>query len=180
MGHIDYRELTEADLEISIFSSFKRYQKVNRCWRKEEDLWVLKDIAFVEEWDAEEYQYLVKCLKNTLISGGAVIGAFDHNALIGFASLESKVFGSAGEYLQLSSLHVSSDYRSMGIGKTLFMKITVKANELGGKKLYISAHSSEETQAFYKALGCVEAVEYNAELVAKEPYDCQLEFDLLN
>ncbi|MCI8896985.1 MAG: hypothetical protein HFI61_04170, partial [Lachnospiraceae bacterium] len=33
-----------------------------------------------------------------------------------------------------------------------------------------------ETQAFYRAMGCVEAQEYNKEHVEKEPYDCQLEY----
>ena len=42
-------------------------------------------------------------------------------------------------------------------------------------KLYISAHSAVESQAFYKALGCVEAQVYNKEHVEKEPYDCQME-----
>ena len=50
--------------------------------------------------------------------------------------------------------------------------------EKKAKKLYISAHSAVESQAFYKAMGCVEAEEYNAEHVEKEPYDCQLECDV--
>jgi len=66
----------------------------------------------------------------------------------------------------------------MGIGKKLFSLICKKAKEMGAQKLYISAHSSEETQAFYKAVGCVEAVEYNVKLVEEEPCDCQLEYCL--
>jgi len=66
----------------------------------------------------------------------------------------------------------------MGIGKRLFSLICRKAKEMGAKKLYISAHSSQETQAFYKTMGCIEAVEYNDELVAREPCDCQLEYKL--
>lgn len=46
---------------------------------------------------------------------------------------------------------------------------------LGAQALYISAHSSVESQAFYKAMGCVEAKEYQAFHVEKEPCDCQLE-----
>lgn len=52
------------------------------------------------------------------------------------------------------------------------------AREKNAKKLYISAHSAVESPAFYKAMGCVEAKEYNAEHVEKEPYDCQLECDM--
>lgn len=66
----------------------------------------------------------------------------------------------------------------MGIGRGLFELITEKAKEMGARKLYISAHSSEESQAFYIKLGCHEAIEYNEKLVAEEPCDCQLEFVL--
>ena len=45
-------------------------------------------------------------------------------------------------------------------------------------KLYISGHSAVETQAFYKAMGCVEAKEYNQKHVELEPYDCQLEYQI--
>ena len=64
----------------------------------------------------------------------------------------------------------------MGIGKQLFQMASTWAREKGAKKLYISAHSSIESQAFYKAMGCVEALEYNKEHVEKEPCDCQLEY----
>lgn len=45
----------------------------------------------------------------------------------------------------------------------------------GEEIIYISAHSSVESQAFYKAMGCVEAEEYSIKHVEKEPCDCQLE-----
>ncbi len=53
-----------------------------------------------------------------------------------------------------------------------------RAKAMGAEKLYISAHSSKESQAFYKAVGCVEAEEYNPASVEKEPCDCQLEYRL--
>ena len=51
-------------------------------------------------------------------------------------------------------------------------------NPFPGKKLYLSAHSAVETQAFYAAMGCVEAREYNEAHVASEPFDCQMEYAL--
>ena len=47
-----------------------------------------------------------------------------------------------------------------------------------GKNCFNETDSSEETQAFYHALGCVEAEEYNEALYAAEPCDCQLEYVL--
>jgi N-acetylglutamate synthase-like GNAT family acetyltransferase len=178
MEIISYRELTINEIKLSLFSEFDRYQEVKKCWRKENNEWILKDIPFTEQWDSEQYEFLVKCLKNTIETGGTVYGAFKDKILVGFASLENQFFGSKKEYLQLSSIHISNGNRGKGIGKKLFNLICEKAKEKGGKKLYISAHSSQETQAFYKAMGCVEAIEYNESLVDKEPYDCQLEFKL--
>lgn len=178
MKEVIYKELKENEIDIDLFSSFNRHQDVKKCWRKEDGQWVLKDIAFVEHWGAEEYEYLVKCLKNTIKTDGTVFGAFKNNSLVGFASVESGFFGSHNQYLELSCIHTSYKSRGLGVGKKLFSLICKKAKDMGAKKLYISAHSSEESQAFYKAMGCIEAEEYNSKSVEKEPCDCQLEFRL--
>ena len=176
---VKYRELKQEDISLEAFEGFDRHQEVKKCWRKIEGTWVLKDIAFVEEWGSEEYAFLVKCLIRTVNEGGTVWGAFHEERLCGFASLENQSFGSRGQYLQLSSIHVSDGQRGKGIGRMLFSLVCEKAREKGAEKLYISAHSSEETQAFYKKEGCVEASEYNERLVAEEPCDCQLEYSLI-
>ena len=110
---------------------------MTRCWRKENGAWLLKDIAFVDDWSPQDYDTLLEHLRHTLQTGGALIGAFQVERLAAEA-----------------------------------------ARKLGAQKLYISAHSAEETQAFYHALGCVEALEYNAALVEAEPCDCQMELVL--
>lgn len=179
METIIYKNLKENEINFKLFSKFNRYQEVKKCWRKENGEWILKDIPFIEQWGLEEYKYLVKCLKNTIKTGGAVFGAFHNNILVGFASIESEFFGFKKQYLQLSSIHISYESRGIGIGKKLFSIICTKAREMGAKKLYISAHSSEESQRFYKSIGCVEADEYNEKLFAAEPCDCQLEYRLI-
>ncbi|MDE7277538.1 MAG: GNAT family N-acetyltransferase, partial [Lachnospiraceae bacterium] len=77
--------------------------------------------------------------------------------------------------MDLSSIHVSEDMRGTGIGKTLFQTAKKWAKEKGAGKLYISAHSAVESQAFYRKMGCVEAQLYHSKHVEAEPYDCQLE-----
>ena len=178
MANIIYRKISNDELNVELFSKFNRYQDVKKCWRKRNGKWVLEDISFTEQWTEEEYEFLVKCLINTVNTGGAVIGAFKDNYLIGFSSVENDFFGKNNDYLQLSSIHVSYEGRGNGIGKTLFNMICEEGKKLGAKKLYISAHSSEESQAFYKKMGCIEALEYNKKLVEAEPCDCQLEFIL--
>ena len=173
---VEYRELSEDELCPEIFHAFVRHQKVVKCWRKERGKWVIRDDPFIDDWGEREYQYLVKCLKHTVASGGLMYGAFKDGELKGFSSVEAEFFGSKKEYLDLSCIHVSEELRGEGIGKKLFLAAARWAREKGAKKLYISGHSAVETQAFYKALGCVEAKEYNKKHVDLEPYDCQLEF----
>lgn len=178
MKKIKYKKMNVDEINEGLFKDFNRYQKVSKCWRKVEGKWVLKNIEFTEEWTADEYRFLAKCLQNTVNTGGVVYGAFNGESLAGFVSVENTFFGSQKEYLQLSSIHVTFEERGMGIGRKLFDLAVKSARDMGAKKLYISAHSSEESQAFYKKLGCVEAIEYNKKLVDDEPCDCQLEFEL--
>jgi len=175
---MEYRKLTADEIKIDLFKDFIRHQKVTKCWRKVEGEWLIKDIEFIDDWTEEEYSLLSGYLKNTSKTGGIVIGAFQEDKLKGFASVESESLGSNEEYQDLSSLHVSEDMRGQGIGKVLFEMGTTWAREKGAKKLYISAHSSVETQGFYRSLGCVEAKEHSQDHVDREPYDCQLEYVL--
>ena len=171
----EYRTLTEGEIERPLFNGFCRHQEVTRCWRKTDGKWEIRPIAFVDDWTPEEYDELVRCLKNTVRTGGHVFGAFSEGVLKGFVSLEPERFGSQNQYMDLSSIHVSEEMRGRGIGKELFLRVKAAARAAGAKKLYISAHSAVESQAFYKAMGCVEAEEYEKHHVEKEPCDCQLE-----
>lgn len=175
---IQYRPLAGCDITMDMFSGFDRYQEVKRCWRKIDGEWRLIDHPFIDNWSEEDKLFLLDCLLNTLKTGGLVHGAFSGGRLIGFCSVENEPFGSENQYLQLSCIHVSNGCRGGGVGRRLFEIACESARALGGKKLYISAHSAEETQRFYKSLGCTEALEYNQKLVEAEPVDCQLELRL--
>ncbi len=175
---ITYKKLQEPEITFQLFENFDRFQKVSKCWRKENNEWILKEIAFVDDWNNDEKNYLVDCLRNTIKTGGCVIAALNDQSLVGFSSIESERFGSENQYLQLSSLHVSNQYRGQGSGKELFKYICSEAKRLGATKLYISSHSSEDTQAFYKKMGCVDAIEINEKIAEQEPFDRQLEYSL--
>lgn len=168
--------LSEPQITRDLFRHFNRYQEVTKCWRREQGIWVLKEESFAEDWSEAQYEFLVKCLKNTVNTGGLVLGAFTEEKLVGFASVESRHFGSAGQYVQLSCIHVSNEFRGEGLGKQLFQYASYGAKKLGAEKLYISAHPAQETQAFYHTMGCVEAGEYDGELAEQD--DCQLEYAL--
>jgi len=173
-----YIELKAGEINRELFLHFRRHQVVTQCWRKIDGKWCIKDDPFTDDWNEEEYNKLIVCLKNTITTGGIVFGAFSNGMLKGFVSIESALFGRNEEYLDLSSIHVSEDMRGKGVGKKLFQLAKTWAKEHGAGKLYISAHSAVESQAFYRAMGCVEARKYNRYHVEKEPCDCQLEYKL--
>ena len=175
---IHYRTLQADELYRDLFKDFIRHQNVTKCWRRENDEWVIKEDPFIDDWTEADYQTLISCLKNTIATGGFVYAAFDDERLKGFVSVESALFGGEQKYLDLSSIHISEDMRNKGIGTALFLAAKEWAKNNGARKLYISAHSAVESQAFYKKMGCVEAEVYNQEHIEKEPYDCQLEFTL--
>lgn len=176
MTELRFRDLQTEDLHENLLEPFVRHQQVTKCWRKENGSWVLKRIPFVEEWDADEKRLIIKELMHTALSGGIVTGCFQDDALVGFGAVERHPFGSEKQYLQLSQLHVSCPFRGHGIGRQLFSRLSFSARALGAQKLYISAHSSEESQAFYRIIGCADAAEINSFLADKEPCDCQLEY----
>lgn len=175
---IKYRILQEYEINRELFQFFLRHQVVNKCLRRENGEWVVRSAPFIDDWSEEDYQVLVDCLHNTVRSGGFVCGAFSDSKLKGFVSVENGFFGGENCYYDLSAIHVSEDMRRKGIGKTLFFAAADWARKQGAKKLYISAHSAVESQAFYSSMGCVDASEYNQKHVEAEPYDCQLEYIL--
>lgn len=175
---ITYRDLGEAEINRELFGSFERRQVVTDCWRRENGQWVIRHAPFIDDWSAEDYQVLICCLRDTAASGGLVYGAFAEGRLKGFAAVLPEIFGGENRYADLASLHVSQDMRRKGIGTALILKAKEWARQRGAGKLYISAHSAVESQAFYRNMGCVEAKLYHQKHVEEEPFDCQLELEL--
>ena len=171
----EYRTLHEPEINRTLFQDFIRRQVVTKCWRREHGQWIIKDAPFIDDWTEEDYLVLIDCLKHTISTGGLVHGAFVNHSLKGFVAVLPEIFGGENQYMDLAAIHVSQDMRNSGIGKTLFLTAKQWAKEKGAKKLYISAHSAVESQAFYKKMGCVEAKVYHQKHVEEEPFDCQLE-----
>lgn len=172
---LTYRNLLENEICRQLFLNFIRHQVVAKCWRKHNGQWTVEDAPFIDEWTEVDYKELVLNLQKTVRSSGFVYAAFYNDQLKGFVSVESNLFGSAHQYLDLTNIYVSEDMRKCGIGKVLFNAAKVWAEAHSAKKLYISAHSAVESQEFYRSMGCIEATEYNQSHVEKEPFDCQLE-----
>ena len=172
---VELRDLSAHEIDRTLFRSFIRRQTVTKCWRRDKGEWVIREDPFVDDWTEADYEELIAGLRETARSGGLVHAAFQDGRLKGFVSVERGLFGPSRQYLDLTHIYVSADLRRQGVGRTLFTAAKAWAKSRGAEKLYISAHSAVESQAFYHSMGCVEAQAYCLKHVEKEPWDCQME-----
>ncbi len=178
MEEIRIERLTEDHFHLHSLDNFIRHQIVKECWRKVDGQWVLLPIAFVEEWSLEkcreEAAEIIRHQHGKMID----YGAFQGENLLGYITIGTERIGTENQYVQLAAFQVSEPFRGRGVGRKLFEKAIETAKEYGAKKLYISAHSSKESQAAYQALGYVHAVEIIPWIAEEEPYDVPLEYPL--
>jgi GNAT superfamily N-acetyltransferase len=174
---IEYKRLNLTDLSPDMLTHFIRRQEVKKTWRKINNEWVLIDNPFVADWDENFRKQLInEDFPQAVNSGGALFAGFYSGKLIAFFAVDGKPLRK--QYAWLVFAHVSADFRHLGVGRKLFMLSAEFARTIGAKKMYISALSSEETQAFYRAMGCTNAEEIIPELFDAEPFDVHLEFNL--
>jgi len=171
------RPLTRA--EIPYIWQIDRSEVINKVYHLKNRKLVRKTEHYdLHGWPRGEPERETPILIDCFDHGGHFWGAFEGELLIGAVVLENRFIGSGQDTLQLKFLHVGKNFRKQGLGEKLFLLAVEKANELGAKKLYISATPSENTIDFYLHLGCVLAAEINQELYAQEPEDIHLEFAL--
>ena len=173
-----YKRLDNNNFTGNSLDDFVRHQTVTKCWRKIDNDWKLVPNVYEENWSQVQCREIAKDVVHNINLDQTGFGAFDGERIIGFATVSHCVFGVTARYVQLVCLQISEEYRHQGIGRKLFSLACEEARQLGADKLYISAHSSKETQAAYRALGCTPAEEVNEGLAAAEPFDVQLEYRL--
>ena len=90
-----------------------------------------------------------------------------------FSKLALEMFN---KHVPYDQIHYFELDRSFGLDAEQYEQLMLRGHE--PEILYISAHSSKESQAAYRALGCSFAEEINEELAAVEPFDVQMEYRL--
>jgi len=173
-----YRRLDNHNFTIHSLDDFVRHQTVTECWRKIDNDWKLVPNVYEENWSQVQCRETAEDMARHIKLDQTGFGAFDGERIIGFATVSHRMFGAAARYVQLVCFQISEEYRRQGIGRKLFSLACEEARRLGADKLYISAHSSKESQAAYRALGCTPAEEVNEGLAAAEPFDVQMEYRL--
>ena len=173
-----YKRLDNNNFTGHSLDDFVRHQAVTECLRKTDNGWELVPIVFEENWSQEKCREIAEDILRYINLDQTGFGAFDDGRIIGFVTVSHRIFGALARYVQLVCFQISEEYRRQGIGRKLFSMACEEARQLGADKLYISAHSSKESQAAYRALGCTPAKEINEELAAAEPFDVQMEYKL--
>ncbi len=102
-------------------------------------------------------------------------GAFDKENLVGFAVYRAHL---TDDMAQFAILHISYDYRRMGLGRRLSEKILEKARADGAKKIYVTSTPTKATVGFYQKLGFELAKHVNKELYELEPHDIHMIMEL--
>lgn len=125
-------------------------------------------MPYTEDWDTERRRQVAR----DIVSDGYITyAAFDGGKVVGFIGLLKRL---KDGYMILDMMHVSAECRRQGLGRKLFELGKTEAAKSGAKALYISACSSEETIAFYKAMGAVLTDEPIREIAEAEPFDLQM------
>lgn len=178
MENITYSKLTENNFKENSLDGFVRHQEVKECWRKISGEWTLQPIEFTEDWNGDTLREKAAEVCGLIVGKGFGYGAFSDDKTVGFITVSDSLFGSRKQYAELVMFQVSEPFRGQGIGRRLFELACEEARSIGVEKLYISAHSSKESQAAYRKLGCIEAEEVNKEIAENEPFDVQMEYKL--
>ena len=173
-----YKRLDNNNFTGNSLDAFVRHQTVTECWRKIDNDWKLVPNVYEEDWSQVQCRKIAEDVVHHINLDRTGFGAFDDGRIIGFAAVSHRIFGVTARYVQLVCFQISEEYRRQGIGRKLFFLACEEARRLGADKLYISAHSSKESQAAYRALGCTLAEEVNEGLAAAEPFDVQMEYRL--
>lgn len=160
--------LSEKNFNKYSLDSYVRKQDVKRVYRREGSEYVLVEMPYTEDWNLEKKRQVA-----TDISSDEYISyiALEDDNVVGFIGLKKQL---NHDYMILDMMHVSAPYRGMGIGKKLFDFGKEEAEKAGAKALYISACSSEETIAFYKAMNAELTNHPIQEIADDEPYDLQM------
>ena len=175
--HITYRQLTKED--VASVRGIDRSEYIDAIYYFRDGKLVLEpEIHDVRGFHPPELEKMVQETEELIERGGTVYGAYVDGKLVGASSVECDFIGSAKDTLQMPILHISKDYRGVGVGQQLMQLVIDKARASGAKKLYVSATPSRNTVHFYQRMGCNLATEVDPALFAKEPEDIHLELVL--
>jgi ribosomal protein S18 acetylase RimI-like enzyme len=110
-----------------------------------------------------------------LARGGLLLGAFDGDALAGFAIYRPRIGDGVAN---LAALFVSRSHRRRGIASQLTRETARLARASGARRLYVSATPSGSAVGLYRSHGFAPTDEPDPVLFALEPADIHMILEL--
>ena len=172
-----YRKIELEELNLDLFRKFERRQNVARQLQKQGDAWVEKPVSLVEEWSREDYEFLLTCLQNTIQEGGVVFGAFEGNAVKGFASISGspsatpEPTGISQAFMSQGSFGAGESHPPLPSGRRL-------GSGHGADRNSTSPPIRPSKPALLPGFGLHRRMELNEEHVKNGPTDRQMEYVL--
>ncbi len=160
--------LSETNFCIESLDLYNRKQDVNMVYRRIGGDFTLVECKYTEDWDLNKKRSVAKQISR---DDYITYIALDNDKVVGFISLLKQL---NGPYMILDMMQVSSECRGQGIGRRLFQAGKDEARKNGAEALYISACSSKETIAFYRAMGSDLTSDPIKEIAEEEPFDLQM------
>ena len=160
--------LSDTNFCIESLDLYNRKQEVNKVYRRIDGDFSLVECKYTEDWDLNKKRSVAKQISS---DDHITYIALENDKVVGFIALLKQL---NGPYMILDMMQVSSECRGQGIGRRLFEAGKDEARKNGAEALYISACSSEETIAFYRAMGSNLASDPIKEIAEEEPFDLQM------
>ena len=160
--------LSDTNFCIESLDLYNRKQYVNKVYRRIDGDFSLVECKYTEDWDLNQKRSVAKQISS---DDHITYIALENDKVVGFIGLLKQL---NGPYMILDMMQVSSECRGQGIGRRLFEAGKDEARKNGAEALYISACSSEETIAFYRAMGSDLASDPIKEIAEEEPFDLQM------
>ena len=171
-----YRELKKN--EFDKFNEINRAETINQIYYyRKGKLELRNEIHEVPDLSSDQKQEFINSFHELHNNGGFLYAAFEDSKLVGMGTLDIRSIGSNKDQINLKGLWVSQRYRKRGVAKTLIEMVKQKANELGVRKLYVSATPSRNTVDFYLKRGFILAKELDKQLFELEPEDIHMELE---
>ncbi|MGE8096593.1 GNAT family N-acetyltransferase [Pseudomonas fluorescens] len=175
------RRLSERRLvsgDIRLLKHIDRREVIDEFYRVQDgQLLLYPQHEVVSGWPAGEAERDEEILQACYERGGWLYGVFDGETLVAAAVVDCEIIHNAGlSLLQLKFLHVSRDYRGLGLGQRLFRLACQQAMATGTEALYVSATPSRNTVDFYRRQGCALLDTPDPQLYQLEPEDIHLFF----
>lgn len=167
-------QFTSADLTPDFLDGFKRLQFIRKKWYNLGGEWHVFVVNEKYDWDSVGRERMLAQLRESAKNGALLVGAksLKSGKLVGFGALECEPGGKRAQYANISALMVDLDWRGMGIGTKIFMRMVACAKTRGVERLFVSAFPAADTVEFFESLGFTDATETVADFVGSGDDRC--------